>query len=60
MGIKKQDESDKIAGDKYESTVDRAATGSAGRKPGQAEPEDESEELEIDEGEDEGEDSDEE
>jgi hypothetical protein len=60
MGIKKQDESDKIAGDKYESTVDRAATGGAGRKPGQAEPEDESEELEIDEGEDEGEDSDEE
>ena len=61
MGIKKQDESDKIAGDKYESTVDRAATGGAGRKPGQAEPaDDESEELEIDEGEDEGEDSDEE
>ena len=60
MGIKKQDESDKIAGDKYESTVDRAATGGAGIKPGQAEPQDESDELEIDEGEDEGEDSDEE
>jgi hypothetical protein len=58
MGLKKQDESDKIAGDKYESAVDRAATGGPGRKPGQAEPEDESEELEIEEDEDEGEDTD--
>ena len=61
MGIEKQHESDKITGDKFESTVDRAATGGAGRKPGKTEPEaDESDELEIDEGEDEGEDSDEE
>lgn len=59
MGLKKQDESEKVAGDKYESTVDRAATGGPGRKPGQAEPE-ESEELEIDEDDDESEDTDEE
>ena len=60
MGIKKQDESDKIAGDKYESAVDRAATGGPGRKPGQGEPEDESEEVEIEDDEDESENTDEE
>ena len=47
MGIKKQDESDKIAGDKYESAVDRAATGGSNRKREQAEPEEEGEEREI-------------
>jgi hypothetical protein len=58
MGIKKQDESDKITGDKYESAVGRAATGGPSRSPGQAEPEDEAEEFEIEQDEDEIEDTD--
>ena len=47
MGIEKQKESDKIHGDKLESTVDRLAA-DAGRKPGQEDSEDEGDELQLD------------
>jgi hypothetical protein len=60
MGIKKQDESDKIAGDKYESAVDRAATGGPGGKRGQTEPDEEAEELELEEDENDVEETDDE
>ncbi|HET7133012.1 MAG TPA: hypothetical protein VFJ95_12230 [Gammaproteobacteria bacterium] len=48
MGIEKQNESDKIHGDKFESTVDRVAADAAGRKPGQEDSEDEGDELQLD------------
>jgi hypothetical protein len=51
MGIKKDDESDKVTGDKFESLIDRAA-GSSDRKRGQQPQDDderEDEEVEDDE-----------
>lgn len=51
MGIEKQHESGKITGDKFESTVDRAVFGGPGKR-GQPEPDEEGEELDLDERED--------
>jgi hypothetical protein len=47
MGIERQHESDKIHGDKLESALDKAAAGGPGRKQGQSEPDDEAEELDL-------------
>jgi hypothetical protein len=52
MGIKKESESNKITGDKFESTVDRAASGPPDRKRRPAEPEEEAEELDVDDNDD--------
>ena len=51
MRMHKQEESDKIQGDKLRSAVDQAAAGGLGRKPGQTEPE-EDEELDLEDRED--------
>lgn len=45
MGIERQNESDKIHGDKLESALDRQAA--PGRKQGQSDPDDEAEELDL-------------